>query len=650
MRENPFLSKKLPDMHKEPEVQKAVERHEHHTGEKVPNDPVDKLGVYMHRLENIFLNPDERIRERNIELLKPVLHEEFVIRKEDVPESYFELQKRVLRERGQTVEEIPDHTRARMIDVIREDQTARLDEWVDYLSSDDAMYPTWFKYFAFRNIIKLSQFDKERAEFKKRSKSTTSTFPDIYREALAIVCDKYIALSEGLPGRFVNDEESEEYASKKFPHLYALEIQNTLEQAEGRGFSTKGKWIKYDQDETGEAERLYGSLQGKGTGWCTAGQSTAKTQIENGDFYVYYTYKNEDEEQNDAPTIPRLAIRMDGKEHIGEVRGVLPGQEVELALGDVIQEKLGDFGDEASKYEKKISDMKRLTVIDTLNQENQELSNEDLRFLYEADGTIEGFGYRDDRVEEIIKTRDKIADMQQVLDALTHEETLKLFARKPYDMLFILPDLKGIDEKDVVDYLAKENPEGLIDSFHIMENPNIKAIINKIIEEGNAGNIVSNFDMLSVYISLQEIFDRIPSEKHAQFVLENPAILGDVPALENVQINYEEIIDALLEKNNVHSANDVLFAISNDLPEINKNNILKKLIANNLINKGQIAEALELFHNVSYDIAKMLVDSCGDDGYDREEDWEKFVKEIILRNISAFREVDRDRVRDLVAE
>ena len=49
----------------------------------------------------------------------------------------------------------------------------------------------------------------------------------------------------------------------------------------------QGEWIKYEQGS--DAKPLYESLQGHGTGWCTAGESTAETQLKAGDFYVFYT-------------------------------------------------------------------------------------------------------------------------------------------------------------------------------------------------------------------------------------------------------------------------------------------------------------------------------------------------------------------------
>ena len=51
------------------------------------------------------------------------------------------------------------------------------------------MYPTWLKYYAIRSITGLAEFDKEKHEFKKRSKNTRSVFPDLNREALAYVLD-----------------------------------------------------------------------------------------------------------------------------------------------------------------------------------------------------------------------------------------------------------------------------------------------------------------------------------------------------------------------------------------------------------------------------------------------------------------------------
>jgi hypothetical protein len=92
--------------------------------------------------------------------------------------------------------------REQLAEVIISDQESTLDNWVDYLSSDDATYPDWLKYYAFRSVISLSTYDKEKHQFGKRvfpkkdpgtqkltNEPTVAPFPDLNREALAYVLD-----------------------------------------------------------------------------------------------------------------------------------------------------------------------------------------------------------------------------------------------------------------------------------------------------------------------------------------------------------------------------------------------------------------------------------------------------------------------------
>lgn len=294
------LHLKNPELQTSPEVVDAVKRQERLTDERVPNDPSERIEAYMARLKNIFLHPDERKRERNLDMLRDKIYDALIIKRENFPESYFELQQRIARERGQPVEEIPENVRAQMTDVAIQDQKASLDAWMEYLTSNDAVYPAWFKYVVWRNIIKLSQFDKERGEFKKRTDSTVAPFPDIYREPLAQIADIYLKVKED--NKHLKEPEIREAFSKKFPALYAEFISKSLAASMESREETRGQWIKYEHGRRADAEKLFASLDGKGTGWCTAGRSTAETQIQSGDFYAYYT--------NDAhgtPAQPRLA-------------------------------------------------------------------------------------------------------------------------------------------------------------------------------------------------------------------------------------------------------------------------------------------------------------------------------------------------------
>lgn len=401
------LHLKHPELQTTPEVWRAVVREERESGEKVPNNPSERIEAYMDRLENIFLNPDERKRERNLEMFRDKIYDKLIIKKENFPDSYFELQKRIARERGQNIEEIPADVREQMMDTAIEDQRHSLDAWMDYLTSPDAVYPAWFKYYAWNQIIKLSQFDKERGEFKKRTDSTVAPYPDIYREPLAQMADLYERVKDDN-----KDSEARREFDKKFPTLYAELISKSLAASMEHREEIRGSWVKYEQGDNASAQKLFESLEGKGTGWCTAGRSTAETQIESGDFYVYYT--------NDAsgnPTQPRLAIRMEGKDRIGEVRGILPHQGVEPLMQQTLDEKLGEFGTEADAYRKKSEDMRVLTALEKKQERGESFTKDDLVFLYEINSSIEGFGYeKDPRVAELRRDRNAEEDMLTIFE------------------------------------------------------------------------------------------------------------------------------------------------------------------------------------------------------------------------------------------
>ncbi len=398
---------KNPELQTSPEVQSAVEKKERLEGEKIPNNPTERIEAYMDRLENIFLNPDEDKRERNLEMFRDKIYDKLIIKKENFPDSYFELQKRIARERGQHIEEIPADVREQMMETAIEDQRHSLDAWMEYLTSPDAVYPTWFKYYAWNQIIKLSQFDKERGEFKKRTDSTVAPFPDIYREPLAQIADLYERVKDDN-----KDSEARREFDKKFPTLYAELISKSLAASMENREEIQGQWVKYEQGDNEASQKLFESLEGKGTGWCTAGKSTAETQIESGDFYVYYTNDSSGE-----PTQPRLAIRMEGKDRIGEVRGILPHQGVEPLMQEVLDEKLGEFGVEADAYRKKSEDMRLLTALESKHEKDEPFTKEDLTFLYEINSTIEGFGYeKDPRIEELRAGRNTEEDMLTIFE------------------------------------------------------------------------------------------------------------------------------------------------------------------------------------------------------------------------------------------
>jgi hypothetical protein len=204
--------------------------------------------------------------------------------------------------------------------------------------------------------------------------------------------------------------------TENFGMLYAYAMDRVASIREFELQTVSGEWVMYPKGS--DHMPLVESLQGYGTGWCTAAESTAESQLEDGDFYIYYSYDN-----GGQSNVPRIAIRMEGDE-IAEVRGVAEEQNLDefIASTDILHDKLDSFGFRAEEYQKKSGDMKQLTLIYEKYRSKQEMSNADLRFLYEIDGYIEGFGYSDDpRIEEIKEKRDPIQDYCQIFDCEEHQ-------------------------------------------------------------------------------------------------------------------------------------------------------------------------------------------------------------------------------------
>ena len=389
-----------------------------HTANK-SDDKYQKIKKYMQRLEDVTKKACEHDK---INLIKKYYYKKYVIKEQNVPESYFKKQEKIALDRGYGHVKYDEKTKKQEIEHIINEQKKSLDMWLDYLFSKDTdMYPTWFKYYVFQGMLKLGYFDKEKNRYTKRTESTVKPFIELNREALSII---YSELIKVLNKENIDDKKLNELINNgSFSKLYSYAILK-LDSVKDDGFkSDDGIWKKYNKGSNPEI--LFNDINGKGTGWCTAGGiKTASNHINGGDFHVYYT---KDREGN--YTKPRIAIRMNGNQ-IAEIRGISENQNIEANMEKVVDKKLEEFPDR-DKYKKKVKDMEMLTYIYTKHENKGELTKTDLRFLYEIDDKITGFGYaRDPRIEELLQERNVRKDLTLVLDckekniSLTEEEAL----------------------------------------------------------------------------------------------------------------------------------------------------------------------------------------------------------------------------------
>lgn len=402
---------------------------------KINDQPQEhpKLGNNEAKISEVLESGCFGITNENPEFIEAEIND-LLITEADVPQSYYDLQKRIARERGYGDMEIADELEEK-IKTLQNDQAESLMKWSEYLRSDGNghIYPDWFKVYVWESLKKMGEFDREKGKFKKRTKSTTAPWPELNAEALVYVWGK---INHGVvKGNAVDDEKLANLLNNgNFSTLYA----HALHEAETGGITpelreiTEGTWVKYDQtqssdysdsyEEDGEytddafvdadndtAMSLSQSLYGKRTGWCTAHSGTAAGQLREGDFYVYYTL---DDQGN--YTIPRIAIRMEWGV-VAEVRGIESGQNLESNMIDIVVEKLKTLpgGDE---YFEKVENMKRLTEIDERVKGGGELTADDIIFL-RFSGEIKGFGHHEDpRIEELLQDRSLDDDLDLVLD------------------------------------------------------------------------------------------------------------------------------------------------------------------------------------------------------------------------------------------
>ena len=439
----------------------------------------ERLLNYFNKLEKIHKRVSESKNKSDEKLLKGFYYDLYVIKPEDIPESYFQNQVKLARERGYGNIRLTNEDKKRMTDQVIEDQKHSLDKWIEYFLYDEESksYEMWEKYWVFQGLQNLGKYDKKTYKFSKRDKTTVYPFPPVERE--------FIFTTLHLMEDYIKDKKGDEeiksaLGSGNFKILYEYVIKQSMLKDKLQSNTTSGKWVKYEQGS--DYNILRDSLQGYYTGWCTAaGENFAKSQLAGGDFYVYYTLDN-----NGEAKVPRIAIRMNGKTEIEEIRGIADKQNMEPEMMPILEEKLKEFPDR-DKYLKKEHDMKLLTLIDKKVNNNIELTFDELKFLYEIDSKIEGFGYeRDPRIDEIKKKRKIKKDYALIFDVKEEEVALSQEEWKQNPNKF-----KILDSDLYLRHLVK--PNGLVLPHHISGSLFLDGLYNaeRLILPKSIGNTLS---------------------------------------------------------------------------------------------------------------------------------------------------------------
>ena len=425
-----LLKRQFSDLDRSPTVMRSADAFPARA-KKANMSSEQRITRYLERLERVISLKPENPESGGYSRLQQRLCKQAVIDITDqglvekIAHGIFTSEKRAALERGHAPHtlEIPfDQFKQDYIKLVHEKhatQLMSLSRWTDYLFKNDALHPAWFRYLAIRSVLKMGDFDRGTPKFGNRTKDTIAAFPELNSEALGFV---YKVLSDPSSTTLNTDSLLLPFraavASKNFSALYAVALVECNQRIDRTRL--EGEWRKYDKGS--DYTVLEGDLSGKGTSWCTASGS-AKSHLDGGDFYVYYT-----KDDKGSHSVPRVAIRMHNDE-IVEIRGIAPGQELEPEFVEVVEEK-GKTLSGFDRFQKASADMKLLKAIDkrcfvrdaegkiqaTLTPDPL-LTKDELRFLYELDSEISSFGYQSDpRINEIRDARDTRRDYATMYD------------------------------------------------------------------------------------------------------------------------------------------------------------------------------------------------------------------------------------------
>lgn len=386
-----FLNELYKDLH----VSKIVM----HTALK-SDTPVEKISKYLTRLDRVVKRAHQNEHDWN--LFKSLCHDKYVIKEEDIKEEYI------------NKNTSPTFSSEQLIYKVTTAAKDSLDTWIDFLGSLDKE-EMWLKFWIFKGITSMGNYNEQRKTFSRRTKHTTSPFPMFDATITLNIIDKIKLLIK------TDDKEliDEALNNESFAKLYAYYFSKKREQILQGVIKNNGEWFHYEGLKN--RVKLRKDIIGKGTLWCIENREDVRRILENDVIDIYFS-----NDENDEPTKPRLAI-VSNNNVIKEIRGIEHNQNVEPAMLEILERKLLSYN-QTEKIQKIINDSRRLTIL----AEKENYTKEDIEFLYEIKEKIGFFGYgKDERIELLKNKRDIKVDLAYYFDcgvdeiALTKKELMK---------------------------------------------------------------------------------------------------------------------------------------------------------------------------------------------------------------------------------
>ena len=475
--------------------------------EKLPGKNNERRNfAYLSRLDNMVEKHGDALEQK----LWAASAENLVMDYEDIPDAYWKQQEQILRDNGQGRELSRDEKETLAEDLI-EKQRESINTWSNYLGDKDCPYPLWFKIYAFDGVSKMGLINKETKEFEKRDKTTVASFPTLNPEVLAKVYHNinefYSVDKEDWLAQHPDDEKLVSLVkSGNFPKLYAKELfeTKTIVKTPEKPEDIEGDWFTYqpgDEDELAKAA--------EGTGWCIADPNVAHNYLSYGNYYAGNDNDWEEDNQNSSKAkfiIFKLkapnsldgysangvaSIRLDPDGKVTEVSGLNEGQAIEDSLIPTVKEKVLSLPG-GKEFLQKFEDKQTLINLDHKLQKGEDLTKEELSFLYELDrpiATLDTYNNQDPRITE-----------------LKEEYGIEYALEKGVDANKLVSNLDSYDVVHNLDTLLKHGAD--IDVNELVSNLGSYSIVRNLdtlLRNGadiDFNELVSNLDSYSIVLKL----------------------------------------------------------------------------------------------------------------------------------------------------
>ena len=451
--------------------------------EKLPGKNNERRNfAYLSRLDRIV----EKYGDKAEQKIWEASAENLVMDYEDIPDVYWKQQEQILRDNGQG-KELSRREKEILAEDLIEKQRESINTWSNYLGDKDCPYPTWFKIYAFDGVSKMGLINKETKEFEKRDKTTVASFPTLNPEVLAKVyrnINEFYAVSkEDWLSQHPDDEKLVSLIkSGNFPKLYAKELfdTKTIIKTPESSEDIEGNWFTYLEGDEDELAKV-----AEGTGWCIADPNVAHDYLKYGN-NGQYRDKETDEESNskakfivfklkdrNSPdgysTSGSASIRLDPDGKVAEISGLDEGQALEDSLVQTVKEKVLSLPG-GKEFLQKFEDKQTLIRLDHKLQKDEDLTKEELSFLYQLDrpiATLDTYNRVDPRIPEL---------------------------KEKYGIEYALE--KGID----VDKLASSlGPNGVANNLDTLLDHGANIDVNELVSNLFPGDIPRHLDTLLKY-------------------------------------------------------------------------------------------------------------------------------------------------------